>query len=558
MLQIPTHAPATAPPPTLLAWPAGRSVATSPEAAATRGGQRRPSLWIVAAVFIVLVGLQLFYWTGSIASDDLLYLEAARHPPTGPGADHADFRQLGARFLVWGPLRLLTALWPTHWQVLLVIPLLSAASSLVLVGVAVQRWLDRPAALLAMVGLGLVPQFVIAATVTLPDVVATPFVLGGLLLIAGPLISDRTPGRSASPGSFLGGLILAAGYNAKEPAILVLPAVTLFVLWRRRNRHQARRCLLWAWIGAGLWLGVEAAWFAWSVGDPLHHLHAIAAGHRAYESPLPDQPSAAQVLWYLTDYLRWLADPRGPYGPLGPVFLLAVIHGFVAPTELTRLLLCVVVVVGGYLSAGTADLLNYLPIYHQPRYLIPLLPLMAALAARMVQQLWTRGGARRFAVATAAGVLIPVALLAPNAQAGRWYRASDFHAARHIVHQMDGRWSVRDRVIVSPDAYLRLKPLMESANSPRLEPLHSPPRSTREWLERFAGCFVWVLHRDRHPPAGAESVHLGSASCQALTAFARAAMARPPASRLQSALSTLGLSPPSTRPYGQVELYRIE
>ena len=534
------------------AYPSPASPALSINAAANQ-----PSTLIFVLLFLALLGLQLFYWTGPIASDDLVYLSVAQQPlSVTVSGEYRQVGTIGMRFLVWGPLRLLSALWPNQWQILLVLPMASAGLTLGLVAAATHHCFGRRAALIAMATLGLVPLFVISATVTLPDIVATPFLLVGLMLIGRPLI-ERTEGpRSVLRRCFFGGFILALGYNAKESTLLVLPAVTLFVLWRRRQSAGAWQCLLWTWIGAGVWLAAEATWYAATLGDPLYHLHAISAGHSDYHSPLPDYHWTS-IAWYVSDYLRWLIDPRGDYGPIGPLFLLAVAYGAIARTELTRFVLCVVLVVGGYLSAGTADLLHYVPIYHQARYLIPLLPLMAMMAGYMIQREWAAGRLRRLAMAAAACVVVPLSLIAPDQVAGRWHHASDFHTARAVQAQMEGKWIPGAGMAASSDTSMRLDILMAQVGLSKLKSIEEAPITTRDWRSRYAGCYVWVVQADRVSRGDGYYTHLGEASYDALQRFPRVAIARPSTSRVSSCLSAFGLKEPTYRSYGEVELFWI-
>ncbi len=540
------------------AQPTGTSIPlrAKPALAATVDG-RQPSTLVFVLVFLALLGLQLFYWTGPIASDDLVYLSVAQQPlGVTISGEYRQVGTVGMRFLVWGPLRLLSVVWPNHWQILFVLPMVSASLTLGLVAVATNYCLGRRAALIAMASLGLVPMFVIVATVTLPDIVATPFALAGAMLIGQPLL-DRTKGhRSVFRRCFVGGFILALGYNAKEPTLLVLPAITLYVLWRQRHSGDSWRYILWAWCGAGVWLSVEAMWYAATVGDPLYHLHAISSGHRVYGSPLPDYRWTS-IAWYLSDYLRYLIDPRREFGLMGPVFLLALAYGAFARTELTRMVLCIVFVVGGYLSAGTADLLQYVPIYHQPRYIVPLLPPMAMAVAYMIDREWSRGGLRRAAITAAACITIPMLLIAPDKVAGRWHHSSDFQTARSLLTQMEGKWAPGSRMVASSDTAMRLDLLMKQGEGRTFESIDESPVTEADWQSSYAGCYVWVVQADRVSRGDGYGTHLGMASYAALQSFPRVAIARSAMNRLASCLYSLGLGELTHRSYGDVELFRI-
>jgi len=526
------------------------------------GGLREPAwldrlsagAWwaLLGAALTALLALQLFYWTGSIASDDLSYLRAGLDP--FQYGHVAGAQQVFARVMMWLPLRISVELLGNRWQALLPWALFSANLTLLLVGLCAWRWWGRTAALVAVLSLGLVPQYVTVASVALPDTVGAMFGIGGLLLIVPTLVEPN--GRPAWRRCLLGGLLIGLGYSAKETSALLYPSLALFVLlWRRRSR-KAWYGLFAVAAGALLYLAGETL-VLWAItGDPLFHLNSVRAGCRGYGSPVPDN-SWRTIAWYTSDYLRWLADPTSAYGAWGLAYLAALAFALWHRTNHRRLLLCCALLGGFYLSAGTVDLRNYFPIYHQPRYLIPLLPVGALLVADMTVSLWRRGGWRRPAVASAAVLLCAGSLLWPDRTAGRMYHASTFHAARLLLENTEPVWTSSSRFVGSHAAAFRLTVLMDKPGRPPIEPLHDSPVTARQWQARYGDAYVWVTKQDREYPRAADGVYLGAPSYAALRTFPCVARQNPPANRMNQLKAWLGLEPRREDPWAAVEVYYV-
>ena len=114
----------------------------------------------------------------------------------------------------------------------------------------------------------------------------------------------------------------------------------------------------------------------------------------------------------------------------GLVCLGGIVAALRRRTDLDCLLLCCALVGVLYLSLGTVDLTEYFPMNHQARYLIPLLPMLALLSARMVADVLGRSTRTQRVVLTIAAVVCAGSLLGPNKLAGRMYRARTFEAGR--------------------------------------------------------------------------------------------------------------------------------
>ena len=413
---------------------------------------------VIVLILLGWLGLTLFYATGPVGSDDYIYLDIAHHPT--PPSDPILITQGYARFGIWGPLRLADAIGLGTWFTFVIVPLISAIGALALTGWLARRWMGVGAAA-AMVSLGLVPYFIVFATITLPDTMGACLLALGLLLVGPPLLErdvKRAVGRC-----LLGGMVVGLSFAAKETVILLCPAIALFVLLYRRRQGWAWQRLSVIAIGAAAGLGVEMV-VLWAIsGDPLFHFHSMRIAYEQYGSDVTDYHWST-IAYYASDYLRWMFDPRGAYGGWGPVYLLAMVYACVRSTDWTRLLLCCGLVIGAYISVGSIDLTRYYPIHHQPRYLITLLPIGALLTAHMVQTLWCQRPKLRPAVSVIAVILIAASLLQPNKFAGRTYFAPTLAAAKLAMTDDALFGDGETNIVGSAQSVFRLAPLIRTSH----------------------------------------------------------------------------------------------
>ncbi len=513
-----------------------------------------PSRWwmVFASVVVALLGLQLFYWTGPIGSDDVSYLQVALDP--FQATQDASSQQVYARLMMWAPLRLTVALIGVRWEALLPWPLLVANTTIVAVGLWGLRWRGRLTALVTMCALGMVPIFLTTATVALPDMVGAMFGMLGLLLIAPSLLNVET--HRPWWRCLAGGLLIGLGYSAKETTGLLYPATALFVLlWRTRQWWAWHRLLAIA-VGSWIWLGIEAITLWTITGDPMFHLHAVRDGCRAYGAPVV-ATSWQAIATYATEYLRWLSDPSAAYGGWGLAYLFALLYAFRQGSDFHRLLLCCLLVSGVYLSIGTVDLTNFFPIYHQPRYLTPLLPLGALLVADAATALWRAGRVRRVLVSGVALVLCAGSLIWPDRAAGRMYHAAPFHAARVLLEDNPPAWVPQSRFVASETTQFRLGLLTGREGVPVLEPLRHVPLSAAEWQARHPNTYVLVLQQDRVFPDSDGVDYLGQPSYDELCRFELAGRQAPPQSRLSQLRAALGREILTHSPSHVVEVFYI-
>ena len=198
----------------------------------------------MALVCLVLIGLQLLFYTGPMASDDFIYLRIARDYQ--PDRSEAVSRMLYARLAAWVPLRPCVWLAGPGAAALLPMPLLAAIGSTVAVWVFVQRHLGDSASWVAVFALGLSPLVLLYATIWQADSLAGWWIMLALVAL-GPAMLHRTC-RRPFLRALIGGFLIGIGYSAKEIAVLAGPGVALFVLLFRSKCG-------WAWRRLGLVYG---------------------------------------------------------------------------------------------------------------------------------------------------------------------------------------------------------------------------------------------------------------------------------------------------------------
>lgn len=508
--------------------------------------------WVYALTIGLLLGLALFFRTGVVGSDDTFYLEVARHmspdhmPTVGPN--------FPARLAMWYPIRMATWFVGESWRALMWPPLLSAAIALTAVTIMGRRWFGGRAALLAVTALGLTTQFLVGATIALPDVVAAAAVSTALSL-AGPGLLEEECRRPVLM-ALAGGVVIGLGFAAKEVAVLVGPAMGLFVLLRRTRCAWAWRRVAIVAVGTMAWLAFETTVLWYYTGDLLYHFNAVRDSQADYGAP--QTATFVDLLNHWTQYVRWMLDPRSVFHWWGPLYLAAIGFAVWRPNDRVRLVLCVVVCLGLYLSVGSSDLGHYTLLWHQPRYLLPLMPPVALLlgyaADRVLQRRRVPGGL----VAAGAACLCVMSLHWANQASGKWYAAREFSAGRALFEELDPPLEWRGRVCASGHTAYRLSLLFEQAGVGSVTRIGRPPQSAEEWTLRFGGAYLVVSSADRRPPPlGQKMCLLDDRSIDTLAAFERLAWAAPPSSRAREVFAALRVVEPRRDENERVEVYLI-
>lgn len=548
--------------------------------------------WFPGAAVVVVVGLQVVFFTGVIASDDMGYLEPAIHAAGGEAFTPEIVARMDchcfARFTFWKLMQWSVMLIPGQPWAIALPSLLAAWMSLGAAGVFTHRYIGRQWVPVTLLLCGMIPVFVASASVAVPDMLAGALAWTGVLIAAGALISRNA--RYALVRCAAGGMLIAAAYNAKEIAAFMVPGVVLFVLLRilsdslRSGRPATGPSRLeagstgdpesaprrgwngWMWgrgaallAGVGVGLGMEMLVLWRWTGNPLFHFDAVVISQRAYTPP-PIYPSPGGYLMYWTDYLRWLATPWSDFGLVGPILLGGILFACLKRSAVTGLVLCAVVVPLVYLSVGSTEFQDYRPIVHQPRYLIPLVPGMAILGTAMIGHLWSvRWMPRRAAVAL--GILLVLgSLVLPNRHAGRWYHADTFAAGYELFQAWAGVPRAGGEVLVSRLSHNRLHGIAYWVDGVRFGVLDAPfPTTPEAWIEQYGGSRVAVTLADRTPPAKSKhaTFTLFGPPIQALGAFEVVGRSEPPRDRLALLVARISGRAAPTDPGLAVEVREI-
>ena len=507
----------------------------------------------LAACLLAALALQLFYYTGPVASDDIAYLRVATD--FHGGRPSGSIMPCYARVALWFTVRVFTWFLGDGWPTMVVPPLLASAVVLAMVWCFGRRHLGSRAAWAAVIALGLTPYFVIHATILSADGLGAAFAVAGMVLVA-PSLLDESCKRNGVR-LLIGGFLIGAGYGCKELALFLFFGSGLFVMLFRTRQVWAWRRVVLLGVGGLLWYGLEAA-VLWNLtGEANYHLAALGEGNRDYGSPLADFTLQSLALHW-TDYLRWLISPTGFYDGWGPVYLLGLIVAFRRSGDAVKLLVCCVVVMGLYLSVGSVDLRSYFPPWHQPRYLYMMFPFGALLIGDMFQRAyqsrrWLRAGA-----VCAATVLVGLSLYWPNQYAGKWVQAPTFRAGRMLVENFLQPCPASARLVASRHTKRRIDMLFTGEREGQIcEVLPPYPTSRQEWQEQFGGRYVFVSGIDRHPYSPSLAGVLNPAAQQALDKFELIASVAPPDNRVNYVLSLTGLVELRRDLENRIDLYHI-
>ncbi|NLE57656.1 MAG: hypothetical protein GX616_04800 [Planctomycetes bacterium] len=543
------------------------------------------------AAILFLLALQLYYFSGIVASDDMGYVRVARAHVAGgslPLETDRMFALYYSRFVHWKPIQWAMQICPRHpWAIVVPSLISSAVISLVILSLASQLRLEW--SWLPVLIHGLIPLNVAIASTAFPDLNGAALVWLGIWLVAPLLLDAKNRLRASAPepdagGSrdkphllsntdvlvslrcMAGGLLMGAGYTAKESMVFVVPCLLLFVALFRRECAWARRRSFWLCLGAGVWLMIEAAvMYVWT-GKPLFHRYALEiwAHDRPYMTVGADDWTS--LFGYWSNYLRWLTDWRSAYGPMGPLLLLflaaSVVH-LIRSTRRARpdnspesdtlgfeqLMLCLVLPGLVFFS---------LLLFDQPRYLLPLFPAMALLAASAIERLVRGVSWRRAALGLSAIPVVGLSVLGPNEMVGRWYYARHVAASRDLLENHLPAGDIR--LLTSFSYSARIDQLPQWIGCPPINPVRLPAPSTcSEWVDRYGGSYVITMRFDRaghRDPRRTPQTLFGEPSTS-LASFERVARCEPPHNRLDATLAMLLGRPTPTQPDDAVELWRV-
>jgi 4-amino-4-deoxy-L-arabinose transferase-like glycosyltransferase len=270
-------------------------------------------------------------------------------------------------------------------------PLLVSMAGIVLAYLAGKLFFSEGVGVLAALLHAFLPVDVRYGTLLYPDPPGTLWLNAAILLIyvaSKPLIGPRKIVLG-----ILAGLALGFSWLSKEAVLFSLPFVAGYVVWTA-YRHKDNTALGAAVVvGFGVVLAIEAAAYAWYLGDPLYHFHAI---ERHSHSPF-----ATPWFWQIDSSWAQLGARLFRDGP--ETILLSTRFGLV--TVVAALAVAYAVFKGWRAPAfvgvwfvyhalvfnfGSHSLRNYMPLPTADRYLwallLPAVLLTAALLDRLVKE----------------------------------------------------------------------------------------------------------------------------------------------------------------------------
>ena len=484
---------------------------TKAGAAAAPAGSTRWVVWALLGILLFALCMDLAFYTGFYASDDLQYIRGA--------TQLADTGRLSSitlgtiRLVLVLPLALVAKV--THHN------LFAMASLFVLfhvLGVAGTYWLGRLAhdpetGLLAAGLMAVCPLAVFNAPLILPDHAVTSLALlaTGALILAGQRISCTSGSRwSVYKLCAIGGLVFALGVGAKITAIIMLPVfLVLMLFWVRRSPASVV-------LKSALWFAAAATivgGLLWGTFYLVSGLHSPFQDSKfvAILTPSPGRVTAAD-LTFLDRLARIegfaLSDKYlGLFRWVIPVCLIT--YPFLKRRSwamyLTFLWLCV------YMTWGTFSLTHYLPPPVNIRYFLLALPYalitVAFVALSIVRPLWSRLQKTRLTRTALLGLASLVGLLVigdscvtANRLAGKLHHSPEVSAARHAL---DFAAASGDRpIVLSYWLSFRLRPLFWQDAYPRviLQELHTNMGEVSSLLERDGFLYMNCAYerRPRH------------------------------------------------------------
>lgn len=483
-----------------------------------------------------------------------------------------------ARIGIWYPLRVSMWILGDTWWALLPTPFLATFITLISVWALTSRCIGPTAGLIATAALGLTPYTIISATIALPDVVCGAMMIAGLALAA-PVFTGCTGVRFALARCLLAGFLFGVGYSAKEYSVLMLPGLGLYLLLLNRRNLRLWMHFGVVCVGALTWLGVECLIMWRMVGEPLFHPQVISSSQRAWGNPAGEM-TLKHLYWYWTGIPRWLINPDSHFGWWGPIYVAGLVLAFVRRTPAAMLAAVCLIFQGLYQCIGTVDLFSYWPMWHQPRYLVPLFPLGAVLIGHVGAWLWGhrvcgadflrstgdyptavgRPGllaARRIVLIALAAFFVHQSILLTNRACRNWGAASIFFSARDLLTQTDPPWLADARMTASGQTRMRMDILAREAGFGDVELIDPAPQSAEEWQRRFGGRYVWVSRADRIPLFKDYKGLLNQLSRVALSQFELVASTAPPTDRLNRVFATVGLADSRLDTDDTVDVYYV-
>ena len=458
----------------------GHQSEVQPSAAATASRLPGRATWVLYALIGILLFalcMDLVFYTGFYASDDLQYISGATElAETGRLSPIT----LGTiRLVLVLPLALVAKV--THHNLFAMVSLFVLFH---LLGVAGTYWLGRlvhdpETGLLAAGLMAVCPLAVSNAPMILPDHAVTSLVLlaTAALILAGQRISCASGSRwSVYKLCAIGGLVFALGVGAKITAIIMLPVfLVLMLFWVRRSPASVvLKSALW-FAAAAMIVGGLLWWTFYLVSG----LHSPFQDSKfvAILTPSPGRVTAADLTFLdrLAIIKRFALSDKylGLFRWVLPVGL--VVYPFLKRRSWAVYLTFVWLSV--YMTWGTFSLTHYVPPPVNIRYFILALPFaliaVAFVAMSLTRPLWSRLHNIRFArialvaLGLVAGLLVVANSAARvNRLAGQLHHSPEVAGVRYALDY--AAQSDKRPVVLSYWLSFRMDPVFLDSRYPRV------------------------------------------------------------------------------------------
>ena len=392
----------------------------------------RVALWTLTATLALSCGLDLFFFSGFFASDDIGYLAGAWNVLNGE--QYASSPPLSMiRLTMTGWNTLIAWLFGYHVQGIAGSYIFFHQLVIVCTFVLARRMHDNAVAVLASFWMATTSLAVTFSTAILPDLPLAAFVLAALLLFQWPYARGAARSAGASFAAiFAAGVCVGLGYMAKESSLILLPYFFVFWICNEWGRPKSRALLH----GIAFLAGFGAVFAAeWAI---LSHLtgHSYfrmgwTVGENQFDGALrkfPDGYYPLERLFRLRDKIApWFEITRLHYALAAGALAYPFVQGRRWAVWTLGLWFFV------YHTWGSTRLSDYLPTSLQPRYFIPVMPFLFIMLSFLAVKAWRalpRWIAAPRATGAIQGMLTLVLFLYPllslcvsDKMAGKIYRA---------------------------------------------------------------------------------------------------------------------------------------
>lgn len=302
--------------------------------------------WLpLLAVLGLALALRLSFVTGMVFLDDFGYAQAAFKLTRGV-LEVAPWAGGLARVGMYAPVALLYSLFGVSDMTTLAWPLLCSMLGVVFVYALGRHFGGEPAGLIAGLLWAVFPLDIQGATALLPDGPLATWTAGVVLFF---MLSEEAHGPRSVALYVASMLCLIVAMLIKPLAILVLPFLVIYILYRSSDRRQV--------MAAG---GISL------LGIVLYAYYLLLSA--VPKAAMAREPLVKELAVTATDWFELLARSREFYSWL-PLFIVATVAGLLAETRKPMAILLWATTFFLYFELGSVSLFHYTPISASARHL---------------------------------------------------------------------------------------------------------------------------------------------------------------------------------------------